>query len=261
MTSQRRSTSITIPPPDTALRAGDGDPAPAAPPDDPVPWEVTLHPGSPSPPEMEGASVEEVMTALDGFRIDGPWEAVADAVVPVLPRRRPMPDGVDPEVRWRWPVGLTSTFGIDLGPALLFITEGLAARWGVDDGTLAHRAIQTMRERLPRSLGRGLLHDATGGLPLRAFQSGDGWASALVLAPELLPDVFGTDPALLLAPMRDLLVALPIDTDPGLAAWMLDDFAGLDPNGLDMPLLTFEEGVVEVFDRRRRRRGGRGRVH
>ena len=140
------------------------------------------------------------------------------------------------------------------------VERQLRRRGIVDERVLAEQSMRTLAERLPRFLDRGLMRDATGGLPLTAFQSGDGWASALVLAPDLLATVFGLEPALVLAPMRDLVVTLPIDADPGLAAWMLDDFAGLDPNGLDMPLLTFQDGIVEILDRRKRRRG-RGRPH
>jgi hypothetical protein len=53
--------------------------------------------------------------------------------------------------------------------------------------------------------------------------------------------------------MRDLLIALPIDADEGLAAWMLDDFAALDPNGLDVPVMAFLDGRVAPLDRATRR--------
>lgn len=290
MTSQRRFTALIEP---TTFAVRDGDPPdpsdlpdlPALRPDHPHddaagapgpatgapgapattsedqrgPWSMTLHPGPTVPPEMSVASVDEVLSALRGFDLAGPWETIAPALVPVLPRRRPMPGESHPEVRWSWPVGLVTTFGVDLGPALLFVTEGLAGTWSVTPAGLAERALANLVDRLPRALERGVLHDATGGLPLTAFQSGDGFASALVLAPELLAQVFGPDPALILAPMRDLLVALPIDADPGLAAWMLDDFASLDPNGLDMPLLVFDGRTIEVYDRTKHRRRGRRR--
>lgn len=223
------------------------------------PWNMTLHPGPAVPPEMSVASVDEVLSALRGFDISGPWAAIGPSVVPVLPRRRPMPGESEPELRWTWPVGLETAFGVDLGPALVFVTAGLAGTWGVTAEQIAERALRNLADRLPGALARGVLHDATGGLPLTAFQSGDGFASALVLAPDLLAQVFGPDPALILAPMRDLLVALPIDSDPGLAAWMLDDFASLDPNGLDMPLLVFDGGTIEVYDRKKHRRRGRRR--
>jgi hypothetical protein len=60
---------------------------------------------------------------------------------------------------------------------------------------------RNLHERAAEGVRDGVLHDATGGLPLTAFQSGDGWVDML-LAPDLLPAVFGPEPALLLAPMR-----------------------------------------------------------
>lgn len=222
-------------------------------------WSMTLYPGPAVPPEMSVASVDDVLAALRRFEIAGPWSTIAASLVPVLPRRRPMPDASEPEISWTWPNGLVTSFGIDLGPALLFVTDALARTWEVTPEGLAERAMQNLEARLPAVLERGVLHDSTGGLPMTAFQTGDGWASALVLAPELLARVFGPEPALILAPMRDLLVALPIDADPGLAAWMLDDFASLDPNGLDVPLLVFNGSSVEPWDRKKHRRTGRRR--
>jgi hypothetical protein len=248
------------PPDPSATSATLATPATSTPPEDGGdPWRMTIYPGPAVPPEMSVASVDDVLSALRGFDIAGPWATIAPSVVPVLPRRRPMPGESEPEIQWTWPVGLVTAFGVDLGPALLFVTPSLAGSWGVTPSEIAERALRNLADRLPATLERGVLHDATGGLPMTAFQSGDGFASALVLAPDLLAQVFGPDPALILAPMRDLLVALPIDADPGLAAWMLDDFASLDPNGLDMPLLVFDGGTIEVYDRKKHRRRGRRR--
>ena len=44
-----------------------------------------------------------------------------------------------------------------------------------------------------------------------------------------------------------------MDADPGLAAWMLDDFAALDPNGLDVPVMAFLDGEVRPLDRMARK--------
>jgi hypothetical protein len=57
-------------------------------------------------------------------------------------------------------------------------------------------------------------------------------ASTFVLVPRELPRIFGRTDALFIAPMRDLLVALPPDTEIAFAAWLHAEFAAPDPNCL-----------------------------
>ena len=69
-----------------------------------------------------------------------------------------------------------------------------------------------------RATGDILLNpDGRDGIPTIAFQSREGWASALLLMPDALCRVLGERSGLVLAPMRDLVLRLPLDTDPELA--------------------------------------------
>ena len=66
----------------------------------------------------------------------------------------------------------------------------------------------------------------------------------LVLAPSELARIFGDGPSLFIAPMRDLVIALPGDAEPGLAAWLYAEVAADDPNCLAPMAFRFEHGRV-----------------
>jgi hypothetical protein len=203
------------------------------------------------------ASVEEVMAALEGVDLDQPWTALRHQVIPVLPRWRPFPGPADEPVVRSWPPGLETQFGLDIGPAFLYIGAWALGHWGVTPDELADQAIENVRERVGARRHHPLLTDSVGGLPMTAYQSRDGWASTLLLVPELLVRIFGPDPALILAPMRDLVIAVPIDSDPDLAAWLLEEFSSMDPNGLAVPVLALVDGKLSLAPAGE---GGRGRA-
>ena len=202
------------------------------------------------------APIDEVLAAIESVDLDRPWPAIASQVMPVLPRRRALPGAADPPVRRSWPPGLETAFGLDIGPAFLYIGAWALDRWGVTLDELADRAVSNVRERYSSRRRFGLLRDSIGGMPISAFQSREGWASALLLVPDELTRVFGRDPSLILAPMRDLLIQLPIDADQGLAAWLMEDFAALDPNGLKVPILALVDGELALVPRTRRGNAG-----
>jgi hypothetical protein len=87
-----------------------------------------------------------------------------------------------------------------------------------------------------------LLHETILGTPTLAFQSREGWASSLLLLPDELSQVLGQRDGLILAPMRDLVIRMPLDAEPELAWLILEEFAQEDPNALDLPLFAFVDG-------------------
>jgi len=198
------------------------------------------------------APLEEVLAAIESMDLDQPWNAIAAQVLPVLPRWRKLPGDADPPVRRSWPPGLETAFGVDIGPAFVYIGAWALDHWGVTLDEVAECAVANIRERASARRYFGLLRDSVAGMPISAFQSREGWASALLLVPDELARVFGPEPSLILAPMRDLLLQLPIDADPGLAAWLLEDFATLDPNGLKVPVLALVDGELALVPRTRR---------
>jgi hypothetical protein len=91
-----------------------------------------------------------------------------------------------------------------------------------------------------------LVREPIGGVETLAYQSLDGWAASLLLLPEELCRVLGERTGLVLAPMRDLILWMPIDTDPEFAAWVYEEMADVDMNALDLPLFVIVDGVLSV---------------
>lgn len=206
--------------------------------------QAMLIPGPPLGPEMVSASPEAVLAALERFDPDVPWRAAGSLVLPMLPRQRPYPFTVDDRVTVTLSAGLEVGFGLDLGPAMVFVGERQLAGWGIDRATLVAAALENVR-RLAQGLPPGLVVGSTmGDVPVQIIQTGEGIASALLLVPDTLPGLIGNGPHLLAAPMRDVLIALPSTADPAFAAWLADEMESLDPNSLHLGLFRHEGGTV-----------------
>ena len=193
---------------------------------------------------MEQAAPEAVFHAMAGLPPDLDWTALAPSVVPILPRRRPMPLVAGEPVRVTLPPGIPTGFGIDIGPAFLVIGESLLASWPVGPADLVATGLANLRERLRPVRPRDLIRQAIDGIPVRVLQSGAGCASGLVLVPDELQRIFGIEPQCLLAPMRDLLISMPADTDRAFVTWLNEEFAAMDPNGLDVDAFVLADGTL-----------------
>lgn len=193
---------------------------------------------------MTTASPEQILAALEGFDPTMDWVTARRLVKPLLPRRRPFPVDIPDRVTVMLPPGIAVGFGLDLGPAFAFVGEELMRSWGVDRLALTDAAltnVRTIAQGLDvRTVVRMSVHD----VPVLALQSGMGISSTLLLAPDLVPRLFGRGPHVLLAPMRDLLVALPGDVDFEFAEWLSDEFEGLDPNHLHLGGFRHEAGAI-----------------
>ena len=164
---------------------------------------------------FEPALAQAIIGAFHGFDPTGPWSTIAPRIVPVLKRRHhPFPPEAAP-LHILVPPGVWTGFGIDLGPAFSHVTAALLDGWGVDHSTLLGTALANLAAMVERD--RPLV-DAVPveGVEVTAIQ-GQGWGSALILAPELLRPILRATPRLLLAPVRNTLLALPDDVDDDLA--------------------------------------------
>lgn len=190
------------------------------------------------------ATPDAVFRAMGGLPPDLDWEVLAPNVVPVLPRRRPLPAVAGEPFRVTLPPGIPTGFGIDVGPAFLVVGTTLLGTWPIGPAELVATGLENLRERMRRVRPRDLVRQSIDGVPVRVLQSGLGCASALVLAPDELGRIMGTDPQCLIAPMRDLLISMPADVDRLFAEWLNEEFSALDPNGLDLDAFVFDGGEL-----------------
>jgi hypothetical protein len=184
------------------------------------------------------------MAAIGRLDPDLPWDKVHDMVVPMMPRVRPYPGPAPDPVRALLPPGILVGFGIDIGPAITVIGSGLLESWRIDVATLAATALENLRDRAG-ACEPGIVHrDAVADVSVDLLQTGGGFAASLLLVPEFLERFFGPGPHLLVAPMRDILIALPGDVDRDFAGWLSEEFEVLDPNHLHLGGFHHLRGVV-----------------
>lgn len=198
------------------------------------------------------ATPEAVLRAMGGLPPDLDWEVLAPNVIPILPRRRPMPVMAGEPFRVTLPPGIPTGFGIDIGPAFLVVGSSLLETWPIGPAQLVATALDNLRGRVRAVRQRDLVRQSIDGVPVRVLQTGVGCASALLLAPDELVRVFGPGSQCLIAPMRDLLVSLPPDADRAFVAWLNDEFSEMDPNGLALDAFVLEGGGLryEAFGAR-----------
>lgn len=192
------------------------------------------------------APVEELIAAIEAVDLGAPWSEVAPNLRPALPRRRPLPPGTDGLPSRAFPPGIVATLGLDIGPAMVFVGSDQLASWDISPERAFEQALANVQARVAARRKIVRLHDRIAGVPTVAFQSREGWASCLLLLPDELTRVLGERDGLVLAPMRDVLLHMPIDTEPDLAAFVLEEFAAVDPNALDLPLFALVDGALCV---------------
>jgi hypothetical protein len=180
------------------------------------PDDLTLTPLGPGTFE----AAEQILAAFRGFDPTGPWPTIAPRIVPVLKRRRhPYPPEAAP-LHIHVPPGIWTGFGIDVGPAFSHVSQTLLDGWGIDHATLLATALDNLAG-LVRSEPPVVESLHIGGVDVTAIQ-GQGWGSSLVLAPDLLRPLLDPTPRVLLAPVRNTLLALPDDVAAELAFELWD---------------------------------------
>jgi hypothetical protein len=205
---------------------------------------------------MVQATPDAVLRAMGGLPPDLDWPAMAGAVIPILPRRRPLPPLAGEPFRVTLPPGIPTGFGIDIGPAFLVVGESLLATWPVGPADVVATALDNLRSRMRRVRARDLVRQAIDGVPVRVLQSGAGCASGLILVEDELRRIFGAGPQCLIAPMRDILISMPVDADRAFVAWINDEFAEMDPNGLALDAFVLDEAGLRYETLAPRRQGG-----
>jgi hypothetical protein len=194
---------------------------------------------------FEPGLAERILAAFEGFDPAAPWPDVAPRIVPVLKRvHHPYPAQAAP-LHIRVPPGIWTGFGIDLGPAFSHVSQTLLDGWGIDQATLLGTALANLTDVVRREQP---IVDTVPieGVDVMAIQ-GQGWGSSLILVPELLRPILGDTPRVLLAPVRNTLLALPDDVDDGLAFDMWQAIAAGAHDELDVDPLRWTGSTVALL--------------
>jgi hypothetical protein len=186
----------------------------------------------PAGPNVSVPAMADVIRAIERAPQVDDWPSVSKLVIPVFPRVRALPDGSPEPLRVLLPPGVVVGFGVDIGPAFMAVSREQLRLLGVSEGDLVGQALANLLARAEQVEPTSVVHESFHGLPLVGLQTGHSIGSTLVLVPDQLARLFGRMPRLFMAPMRDVLLGLPDDVDPEIAAWLFEDFASQDPNGL-----------------------------
>ncbi len=207
-----------------------------------------------------GPSRAEVRSAIDDLPDQIGWDDVRERLRPMFLRRRPMPPGTESPVTLRVPPGITVGLGVDIGPAFLYVGPSMLATWPVSADEALERALANLRLSATNERYLEMEYGTVADVPIWWYQSHGGLASGILLLEDLLAARYGDEPRLLIAPMRNLLLAAPFDADRELVVWLRDEIAFEDPNGLDLPIFALVDGRLSI-DRRQHVNGSHLRVH
>jgi len=208
---------------------------------------VTKHvTDAPVGPDVVIPDPETVLRAIEAAPALNDWSAVRSLVIPVLPRARPDPPGYPPPLRRLLSPGVVVGFGVDIGPAFMIVTEEQCAVMGVSIADLVAQALANLGARADLVRPEELYRDEENGAVIAALQTGRSIASTLLLVPDQLRRLFGPQPRLFVAPMRDVLLGFPADTDLAVAAWWFEEIASEDPNHLQPMAFRFDGERVTV---------------
>ena len=206
--------------------------------------ELEVFPGPALGPGVVTADYRTVLAAMEQFDPEMPWKKARARVLPMLPRVRPLPGPELELARAMLPPGILVGFGIDIGPAITFVGASLLDRWRVDVPALATAALANLRRVAEECDRDAVIRDRIGDVPVTLLQTRLGIAASLILVPDCLDRLLGPGPHLLLAPMRDILIALPPDVDREFAAWLAEEWEALDPNHLHLGGFRHERGTI-----------------
>lgn len=201
-----------------------------------------------------GPSRASVRTAVEGLSLDAPWDQVRTNLRPIFIRRRPLPPGIERPLTLIQPPGVEVALGVDVGPAFMYVGRGMLDSWAVSVNDAFDAATENLRELVAAERYVEMEYETIDGIPFWWYQSHGGLASGLLLLERELAARYGDEPRLLIAPMRNLLIAAPFDADRETVAWVRDEISSEDPNGLDLPIFCLLEGRLSIDGRARRSR-------
>jgi hypothetical protein len=205
------------------------------------PWTIRAVGGS-----MDPDVLRAIRAASRDLDPTAPWPTHASKLVPMIKRVwQPFPPEFAP-LAIDVPPGIPVGFGLDIGPAMHVLDAGFPERWGVDHATLLSTSLQNL-QGLVRSeppVIQRFTDELAGDV---VSVGGQGWGSALLLLPDVLQEILGDEPRVLLTPVRNHLVALTMEVTLDTCSTFWAALADGAHDELDVPLYFWEDGQVRRF--------------
>ena len=186
---------------------------------------------------------------MESLPPDLSWDELSTGLRPVFLRRRPLPPGVERPLTVVKPPGVEVALGIDIGPAFMYVGRGMLESWSVPFDEAFDHAMDNLKGQVASERYLEMEYETLDGVGFWWYQSSGGLASGLLLLEHELAQRYGPEPRLLIAPMRNLLLAAPFDADRELVGWLRDEISHEDPNGLDLPIFALLDGKLSIDTR------------
>jgi hypothetical protein len=196
-----------------------------------------------------GPSREQVRSAVESLADNLTWDELSDGLRPVFVRRRPLPPGIERPLTVVRPPGVEVALGVDIGPAFMYVGKAMLESWSVTFDDAFEHAMDNLRSSVSAEKYLEMEYGTIDDVPFWWYQSNGGLASGLLLLEDELALRYGKEPRLLIAPMRNLLLAAPFDADRSLVGWLRDEISYEDPNGLDLPIFALLDGRLSIDTR------------
>lgn len=204
---------------------------------------------------------EAVAEALDQVPAEAPWAWAALRLMPTIPGDvvRVFDEAETDELEdlgfrllTDFPTvhvdpGVDVAFAIEAEVVQIRVHQTELDRWDKRVEDLMPAALANLRRAVGTWKGR-VVDDHYEGVPVRSLKGWPHWAGSLVLLPDDLQRIFGTDDQLFVMPYACNLISLPVDVDRDLAADLVDMFGTINSRSLlrGLPAFVLRDGALSV---------------
>jgi len=164
-----------------------------------------------------------------------PWDWARPRLLPLLCGPS-IDDDADVPLRAIVDPGVSVVFGIDLGSGFPLVDLAVMKRWECSPHQVQARALQNLATRAAK-LDQAIVRSGSlSGHPIRLVDGRPAWASSLVLVPDELGRLIGTEDQVIATPSRGVLLSLSMEMPARAAADIVTDFESQAP----LPLLLLD---------------------
>jgi hypothetical protein len=144
------------------------------------------------------------------------------------------------------PPGVEVTAAIQADVVGIHVDQAQLDCWGMTLDQVLTAAVVNLHREVAAWQGKVYEDNSLNRIPIRQLEHWPHWAITLVLVPDELKRIFGSDDQLFVAPYHCNLMSLPIDVDRDFAADLVDMFGMINPRSLllGMPAFVLRDGEL-----------------